>query len=227
MRVLVVEDDLRLAPLLTRGLSEEGYLVTVVHNGPDAVSFALAATFDVIVLDVMLPGFDGFQVAKRLRDSGRLTPILMLTARDANEDLIRGLDLGADDYLTKPFAFEVFLARVRAAARRGPALLTPLTPIGDLIMNSSRREVTRAGVPVPLSRTEYSILELLVRRRGHVVPRESIIEEVWGFDREIENNTLDAFMKMLRSKVDPNPDSRRIQTVRGVGYRLRDGDETN
>lgn len=218
MRVLVVEDDARMASLLERGLSEEGYQVVVARDGLEGLSMARAAGFDLILLDVMLPGIDGMEVVRRLRAAGRRTPVLMLTARDSCADIVAGLDLGADDYLTKPFAFDELLARVRAAARRGPAAQSVVLAAGRVTLNTSSRDARVDGVPVPLTRTEYLILELLMRRSGQVVPRETIIEEVWGYDREVESNTLDAFMKMLRAKVDTNPAERLIRTVRGVGY---------
>ncbi len=223
MRILVIEDDARMAGLLERGLSEEGYQVAVAREGPEGLSMAKGVEFDLIMLDVMLPGIDGMEVVRRLRAAGRRTPVILLTARDSCADIVAGLDLGADDYLTKPFAFEELLARVRAAARRGPAARPVILKAGRVAVNTSSREVRVDGQPAALTRTEYLILELLMRRMGQVVPRETIIEEVWGFDRDVESNTLDAFMKMLRSKVDSNPAERLIRTVRGVGYLLKEG----
>lgn len=207
-----------MASLLARGLGEEGYQVAVAHDGMEGLSMAQTAGLDLILLDVMLPGIDGMEVVRRLRAAGHRTPVLMLTARDSCADIVAGLDLGADDYLTKPFAFDELLARVRAAARRGPAAKSVVLAAGRVTLNTSSREACVDGVPVALTRTEYLILELLMRRAGQVVPRETIIEEVWGFDRDVESNTLDAFMKMLRAKVDTNPAERLIRTVRGVGY---------
>lgn len=204
----------------SKAYAKEGGQVTVCHNGPDGLSTALLPAFDVIVLDIMLPGMDGFEVARRLRRHGRQTPVLMLTARDNPRDIVRGLDVGADDYLTKPFSLDVFLARVRAAARRGPSPQGVVLEAGPLSLDTSSRNVELNGQSIFLTRTEYSILELLMRRRNRVVTREAIIDEVWG-EREFENNTLDAFMKLLRSKVDINPSRRLIHTVRGVGYILR------
>lgn len=224
MRVLVIEDDARMAGLLDQGLREEGFQVTVSRDGNDGLAIARHSDFDVIVLDVMLPGIDGFDVARRLRMAGRKTPVLFLTARDSPADIVKGLDLGADDYLTKPFAFYEFLARVRAAARRGPQTQSVLMQVGPLSVDSASRDVRVAGELVALTRTEYSILTLLLRRAGQVVPREAILEEVWGFDRDVESNTLDAFMRLLRSKVDLDATQRLIHTVRGVGYVLRAGE---
>lgn len=224
MRVLVIEDDPRMAGLLDQGLREEGFQVTVARTGTDGFDIARHGDFEVIVLDVMLPGMDGFEVARRLRLAGRKTPVLLLTARDSCADIVKGLDLGADDYLTKPFAFEEFLARVRAAGRRGPQTQSVLMQVGTLSVDSASRDVRVAGELVALTRTEYSILALLIRRAGQVVPRETILEEVWGFDRGVESNTLDAFMRLLRSKVDTDAEQRMIHTVRGVGYVLRRGE---
>ncbi len=224
MRVLVIEDDPRMAGLLDQGLREEGFQVTVARTGTDGFDIARHGDFEVIVLDVMLPGMDGFEVARRLRLAGRKTPVLLLTARDSCADIVKGLDLGADDYLTKPFAFEEFLARVRAAGRRGPQTQSVLMQVGTLSVDSASRDVRVAGELVALTRTEYSILALLIRRAGQVVPRETILEEVWGFDRGVESNTLDAFMRLLRSKVDTDAEQRVIHTVRGVGYVLRRGE---
>jgi len=220
MKVLVVEDDQRMTRLLVQGLTEEGHVVAAARTGTEGFSIASTAPFDLIVLDVTLPGMDGFELARRLRKNRVLTPILILTARDTKEDMIQGLDLGADDYLTKPFDFEVFCARVRAAIRRGPATMEVVLRAGPLEVNTSSRGVKVLGRTVALSRTEYALLELLVRRRGQVVSREAILEEVWGWDRSVESNTLDAFMRLLRSKIDHNTGQSLVQTVRGVGYCL-------
>lgn len=220
MKVLVVEDDQRMASLLNQGLTEEGYVVVTAHTGTEGYSIASTSPFDLIVLDVMLPGMDGFELARRLRRSQILTPILLLTARDTKQDMIQGLDLGADDYLTKPFDFEVFCARVRAAIRRGPATMEVVLRAGPLEVNTTNRAVNVLGRTVALSKTEYALLELLLRRKGQVVSREAILEEVWGWDRNVESNTLDAFMRLLRSKIDQSPGQSLIQTVRGIGYCL-------
>ena len=225
MDVLLVEDEARMAELLRHGLEEEGFSVTVSQNGTQAFGIAQSASFDVIVLDVMLPGVDGFTVARRLRESSNRTPILMLTARDADQDVITGLNLGADDYLTKPFSFEVLLARIRAVSRRGPISQPVILRVADLTLDETAREVTRAKRNIHLTRTEYSILRLLLRNAGRVVSRDSIIEKVWGHDAEIESNTLDAFMRLLRSKLEQAGESRLLHTVRGVGYSLRQGAE--
>jgi DNA-binding response OmpR family regulator len=225
MRVLVIEDDRRMASLLEQGLREEGNQVTLAHNGVEGLSIALQPTFDVIVLDLMLPGMDGFELTRRLRQEGTRTPVLMLTARDAPIDMVKGLDLGADDYVTKPFALDVLLARIRAAARRGPATQSVVLKAGTLSMNTASRSIQVDGRGVTLTRTEYSILEVLMRRRDRVVTREELLAEIWGDRGDVESNTLDAFMKLIRGKIDLSSESRLIQTVRGVGYILRSNPE--
>jgi DNA-binding response OmpR family regulator len=222
MRVLIVEDERRMAEVLRRGLSEEGHAVEVAGTGPDGLEMALSAGFDVIILDVMLPGLGGLDVARRLREGRVRTPILMLTARDANTDVVAGLDAGADDYLVKPFSFDVLLARVRALARRGPTERGLMMTVGDLRLDAAAHEVWRGPVRIELTRTEFSLLECLLRRRGAVVTRNAIIEGVWGRDHEVEDNTLDAFVRLLRQKTEAGGRPRLIQTVRGLGYALRE-----
>jgi DNA-binding response OmpR family regulator len=221
MRILVAEDDRRMSALLLRGFAEEGHVVDAASSGSKALDAALSSEFDVVVLDVMLPDLDGFAVLRRLRAEGNRTPVLMLTARDANADVIHGLNAGADDYLTKPFSFDVLLARVRALARRGPAVQTVELTVGDLTLNPTTHTVVRGDSPLSLTRTEFSLLEYLMRRCGRVVTREALIEGVWGIERDVENNTLDAFVRLLRQKVDPTGRGL-IHTVRGVGYTMRD-----
>jgi len=194
-------------------------------DGPAGLAMAQSNEFDLILLDVMLPGLDGFGVARRLRADGLRTPILMLTARDASPDIVRGLDLGADDYLTKPFSFEVLLARIRALLRRGPATQDLQLEVGPIRLDPSSREVSRAEESVTLTRTEFLLLEFLMRRAGQVVPRATLIEGVWGYNRDVESNTLDAFIRLLRSKVEGETGAKLIHTVRGVGYVIRVGGE--
>jgi len=225
MQVLVVEDERRMAELLRQGLEEEGHSVVVAGNGKDGLAMAESHPFDAIVLDVMLPEMDGFSVARKLRAARNQTPILMLTARDASHDVIEGLNIGADDYLVKPFSFDVLLARLRAVSRRGAIPQPVPLQVRDLTLNPASREVMRHGRRIALTRTEYSLLELLMRRSGRVVPRESLIEAVWGFDSDVRSNTLDAFIRLLRDKVDSADDAKLIHTVRGVGYCVR-GEET-
>lgn len=221
MRILVVEDERRMAELLRQGLSEEGHTVTVATDGREGLRIALSSPFELIVLDVMLPGIDGFTLAKRLRSAHNQTPLLMLTARDATRDIVEGLDIGADDYLTKPFSFEVLLARVRAVGRRGPIPQAVCLEFGGLALNQSTREVHRGTRALTLTRTEYSILELLMRNAGRVISRDTLIETVWGSAAEIESNTLDAFVRLLRAKVEHPGDPKLIHTVRGIGYSLK------
>ncbi len=222
MQILVVEDEARLARLLERGLEEEGHTAIVATDGADGLSIALAHPFDVIVLDIMLPRLDGLSVAKRLREAGNRTPILMLTARDADLDIVTGLDSGADDYLTKPFSFDVLLARIRAVSRRGDIPRPTVLRCGELTLDPATREAQRGPRRFTLTRTEYALLEMLLRRAGHVVPRDTLLEAVWGFSSDVESNTLDAFMRLLRAKVELPGEPKLIYTVRGVGYSLRE-----
>ena len=221
MRVLVVEDEIKMAALLKQGLEEQNHSVEVTQDGRTALELASDYEFDVIVLDVMLPGLDGFEVARRLRKSQRQTPILMLTARDAIPDVAHGLDVGVDDYLTKPFAFPELLARIRALARRSPAMLPPQLSVDDLILDPRNRRVARGEQEIHLTATEYRLLEFMMRRPGRVLARASIIEAVWGFNENIEDNTLEAFVSSLRNKIDRGFDQKLIHTIRGVGYCVR------
>jgi DNA-binding response OmpR family regulator len=219
---LIVEDEGRMARLLRQGLEEEGYAVVLASDGPEGLQIARSHAFDVIVLDVMLPGMDGLGVTRQLRAEDCRTPILMLTARDTLPDIVRGLDIGADDYLTKPFSFEVLLARLRALVRRGPVSQPVCPGIADLSLNPATRTVSRGGRPVNLTRTEFNLLELLLRRAGTVVPRDTLIDAVWGFGGDVESNTLDAFVRLLRSKIEAPGETKLLHTVRGVGYCLRE-----
>ncbi len=222
MWILVVEDERRMAGLLRKGLVEEGHSVMVAYDGREGLEAARMRAFDAIILDLMLPGLDGFSVLRRLRELGNATPILVLTARDAVPDIVRGLDLGADDYLTKPFSFSELLARLRTIARRtSPARPTKLAA-GDLVLDPATREVYRDGQRINLTPTEYRLLEFLMRRAGRVAPRDEIIEAVWGFEREVESNTLDAFIRLLRTKIDNGHEAKLIHTVRGFGYTIRE-----
>jgi DNA-binding response OmpR family regulator len=212
--------------LLRRGLTEEGHTVTCASDGGEGWDLARDYEFDAVVLDVMLPKMDGFELAKKLRQQKIPTPVLMLTAKDSVPDVVRGLDAGADDYLTKPFTFNELVARLRALQRRSTFRTQNRLQVGDLILDPESREVSRAGTPVLLTRTEYSLLERLMYRAGKVVPRNTLIESVWGFDREIEENTLDAFVRLLRHKVDREGLPKLILTVRGVGYMIREESAT-
>jgi DNA-binding response OmpR family regulator len=221
MRILVVEDDRDVAEYLGRCLEEEGNAVTVCFDGATAVRTAEASSFDIIVLDVMLPFMNGFEVTRRLRAESITTPILLLTARDSAPDIVQGLDAGADDYLPKPFSFEVLLARLRARTRPSSAIRSRLR-YADLLMDLQTHEVIRGSIHLSLTRTEFGLLECLVRAAGKVVTRQSLIEQVWGNDRDVEDNNLDVFIRLLRSKLDVTGQVRLIQTVRGVGYCLRE-----
>ncbi|HLM82449.1 MAG TPA: response regulator transcription factor [Terriglobales bacterium] len=221
MKLLIVEDEARMADLLRKGLTEEGHTPTCAKDGAEGLALAKSYEFDVIILDIMLPKLSGYELAKRLRAEKVATPILMLTAKDSVPDIVRGLDLGADDYMTKPFSFEELVARLRAVKRRAQVAHDTNLKVGDLVLDPASREVVRGEERVSLTRTEYNLLERLMYRAGKVVSRRSLIEAVWGFDREIEDNTLDAFMHLLRNKIDPPGRNKLIHTVRGVGYMIR------
>ena len=223
MRILVVEDDSKMAELLKRGLAAEGHKVDIAPDGISGYEKATHQTFEAIVLDVMLPGLDGFAVARRLRAHGNKVPILMLTGRDAPKDVVRGLDIGADDYLTKPFSFEIFSARLRVITRRFSSEKNAPIHVGDLIVDRETHEVRRAGKLIPLTRTEYMILDRLLSRPGAVVSRDALVEAAWGSDRDVESNTLDVFIWQLRSKIEAGGAPRLVQTVRGFGYAVREG----
>jgi two-component system response regulator MprA len=222
MRVLIIEDERGMAELLKKGLEEENHRAALAFDGVEGLELARTYEFEAIVLDLMLPRLDGFEVARRLRKAGNQTPILILTARDAVPDIVKGLDLGADDYLTKPFSFQEFLARLRTVARRGSAPRPTCLRVADLILDPASRQALRGRREIRLSPTEYRLLELLMRCAGRVVTRTAIVEAVWGLENEIEENTLDAFVRLLRSKVDKGFRPKLIQTVRGVGYCLRE-----
>jgi DNA-binding response OmpR family regulator len=221
MRVLIVEDERAMAELLKKGLEEENHRAAIAFDGVQGLELAKTYEFDAIVLDLMLPRVDGFEVARRLRHAGNQTPILILTARDSVPDIVKGLDLGADDYLTKPFSFEVFLARLRTVVRRGSASRPTCLRVADLTLDPASRQALRGRREIRLSPTEYRLLELLMRRAGRVMTRTAIVEAVWGLENDVEENTLDAFVRLLRGKVDKGFSLKLIQTVRGIGYCLR------
>jgi DNA-binding response OmpR family regulator len=222
MRILVVEDDPRMAELLRRGLSQDRHTVDVAGDGLTGLERARNQPYDTIVLDVMLPGLDGFGVARKLRNGGIQTPVLVLTARDSVPDIVRGLDIGADDYLTKPFSFEVLRARIRVMARRAGSEAGQILQVEDLTLATGTHQVRRAGRLILLTRTEYVLLELLMKRAGRVVSRDALIEAAWGGEQEISSNTLDVFVFQLRTKLEVGGAARLLQTVRGFGYVLRE-----
>jgi two-component system, OmpR family, response regulator MprA len=224
MRILVVEDDAKMAELLRRGLVGQGHSVDVAADGIKGLEKSQAMPFDAIVLDVMLPGIDGLNVAKRLRAGGNRVPILMLTARDSVPDIVRGLDVGADDYLTKPFSFDVLAARLRVMARHKSGESRPVLQVADLTLNTETHEVHRGKRPILVTRTEFLLLEHLMRRAGRVVSRDNLKGAGWGIIRDVESNTLEVFISQLRSKTEAGGASRLIQTVRGFGYTLRESE---
>jgi two-component system response regulator MprA len=222
MRVLVVEDDTKLGPLLRRGLSEHGGPTDLAATGEDALWMAQAHRYDAIVLDLMLPGLDGFQTCERLRESGVWTPVLMLTARDAVKDKVDGLDAGADDYLVKPFALTELFARLRALLRRSATDDDGSLRFADLELDPVAREVRRAGSPIPLTRTEFALLELFMLHPRKVLPRSALFESVWGYDLGLASNSLEVFVGYLRRKTESGGGRRLIHTVRGIGYVMRE-----
>jgi len=222
MRILLVEDDREIADYIGRGLEEEGNRVTVCFDGAAGLRAAQTAVFDIVVLDVMLPFLDGFEVTRRLRSEKIATPIVLLTGRDAARDVVRGLDAGADDYLTKPFSFEVLLARLRARTRSAPTEERTKLQYGDLTIDLESHEAWRGKTALNLTRTEFAIVESLMRAGGRVVTRARLTESVWGAEREVGNNNLDVFIRFLRVKIDGPRQPRLIHTVRGIGYCLRE-----
>jgi DNA-binding response OmpR family regulator len=222
MQILIVEDDERLARQLKKGIEESGHLVSLAFDGLNGLEAARQGHFDVLVLDAMLPGLDGFGIVRQFRRAGGKCPVLMLTARDSPDDIVAGLDAGADDYLTKPFALKVLLARLRALSRRKDTEPRTHLQVGDLVLDPAEHSVKRGAAEVSLTRTEFLLLETLMRNAGCVVTRERIIEAVWGHEREVESNTLDVYVRALRSKVDPPGSAKCIRTVRGVGYVARE-----
>jgi two-component system OmpR family response regulator len=221
MRVLVVEDQPKLAALLARGLREEGHAADVAGRGEDALWMAGAAPYDAIVLDLMLPGIDGLETCRRLRLLDIWTPVLMLTARDAVDDRVTGLDAGGDDYLTKPFSFDELLARLRALTRRAPAERPVAVEVGDLRLDPASRRAWRGDSELALSAKEFALLELLMRRSGSVLTRDQLLEGAWDMSYERRSNIVDVYIRQLREKVDRPFGSDSIETVRGVGYRLQ------
>lgn len=221
MKILVVEDEHKIAHAIREGLEQESYAVDVAYDGQEGLNSALYEEYDLIILDIMLPGVNGFEICKQLRANRNHTPILMLTAKDQNRDIIRGLDTGADDYLVKPFSFEILLARVRALLRRPHESLGEVLEAGNLTLNTISKEVNRDGQSIALSSKEFALLEYLLRNKNKVLSKNNIIGHVWDFDADILPNTVEVFVAYLRNKIDKPFDSPNIiRTVRGFGYKI-------
>ncbi len=221
MKILIIEDEPKTGDYLKQGLVEAGFVVDLARNGVDGLHFGMTEAYDLAILDVMLPGIDGWQVLQGIRRSGKELPILFLTARDSVDDRVKGLELGADDYLVKPFAFSELLARVRTLLRRGGKSTEPAVfQAADLELDVLRRRVQRAGKKIDLTSKEFSLLELLLRRQGEVLPRSLIASQIWDMNFDSDTNVIDVAIRRLRSKVDDDFDPTLIKTVRGVGYVL-------
>jgi DNA-binding response OmpR family regulator len=224
MKILVVEDEKRMAQILRKGLEEENHAVRVAGHGSEALELAENSNFDLILLDVMLPGINGVEVARRLRESRQQVPILMLTARDSVPDVVKGLDAGADDYVTKPFSFAVLFARIRAFERRAAEVPKLVLRVADLVLDLAQRRASRGVREISLTPKEFRLLEFLMRNEGRVASRRAIVDFVWGSVAEnVEENTLDVFVRLLRRKVDEGEDVKLIHTMRGFGYCLETG----
>ncbi len=222
MRILLVEDEKDLAAIIKQGLEEAGYAVDMAHDGEEGLYMAETYPADVIVLDIMLPLMDGLEVLKTLRKKGVMTPVILLTARDALLDKIKGLDTGADDYLTKPFVFDELLARIRSLMRRKATVKEAIIRVADLEVDTASHQVKRAGKTVPLSAKEYSLLEFLAYRRGNVVSRTDIVEHIYNEEAEMDSNVVDVYINYLRNKIDRDHKKKLIHTVRGAGYILKE-----
>ncbi len=220
MKILIIEDEQKTGDYLKQGLSEAGFVTDLARDGIDGFHLATTGDYDLIVLDVMLPGMDGWQVLKGIRQLGKQMPVLFLTARDQIEDRVKGLELGADDYLVKPFAFSELLARVRTLLRRGKSKEPEMMHIADLELDLMRRRVTRAGKRIDLTSKEFALLELLLRRQGEVLPRSLIASQVWDMNFDSDTNVIEVAMRRLRAKVDDEFEPKLIRTVRGMGYVL-------
>jgi two-component system, OmpR family, response regulator len=221
MHVLVVEDEVKMAALIRRGLAEQGLTVDLATRGEDALLMAGSAAYDAVVLDVMLPGIDGFETCRRMREDGVWAPVLILTARGTVEDRVAGLDGGADDYLTKPFSFAELLARLRALARRGQTERPSVVEVGDLRLDPATRQAWRGEAEIPVSTKEFALLEAFMRRPGHVLSRLALLEQAWEYDYEHRSNVIEVYVRYLRQKIDKPFGTSSIETVRGAGYRLR------
>ena len=222
MKVLIIEDDKAIAAALQEGLEDEAYAVDVAYNGDEGYRTAVADEYDAIILDIMLPEMNGYEVCQKLRADGQQTPILMLTARDTGPDIVKGLDTGADDYLAKPFDFEVLLARLRALLRRPAEKLAEVLTVGDLTLDPSAKKVRRADQDISLTVKEYAVLEYLMRHAGMVLSKEQIIAHVWDFDADVLPNNVELFIMFIRRKIDKPFDTKLIHTVPGFGYMIED-----
>jgi len=222
MKCIVVEDDPNICTLVCKSLQAEGFLVTKEHNGDLALDLLQRETFDVAVLDIMIPGRDGLSILRRIRNEGNHTPVLLLTARSSLVERVEGLEVGADDYLTKPFHIEELVARAKALARRAKAEIVTTLSFENLIMNLSNREVKRADRSIELSNREFSLLEYFLRNKGRVLSRAQICEHVWGYYFEVNDNLVDVYVKRLRKKLEESESERIIQTVRGIGYSIKE-----
>jgi DNA-binding response OmpR family regulator len=225
MRILIVEDEPGLAQTLKRGLEEERYVADTVGDGRDALDYAAAAPYDVVILDVMLPGMDGFGVCRRLREMGVPSHVLMLTALSEVDERVRGLDSGADDYLTKPFAFKELVARLRALGRRTRDIKVGPLQVGDLTLNETTHEVKRGQRTIDLSPLEFRLLHCLMRHEGQVLSRDALLDHVWSYDYAGGSNVVDVYMRYLRRKIEEPGEARLLHTIRGVGYKLAEGGE--
>ncbi len=226
MKLLVVEDEIKTGDYLRQGLTEAGFSVDIARNGLDGHHLAMTENYDLLVLDVMLPDVDGWRILQSIRQAGQRTPVLFLTARDSVEDRVKGLELGADDYLVKPFAFSELLARVRSLLRRGSAPLpADRLEVADLVLDLPRRRASRAGERINLTQKEFALLELLVRRRGEVLPRSLIASQVWDMNFDSDSNAIDVAIRRLRAKIDDPFENKLIKTVRGMGYVLEAPDD--
>ena len=220
MKILIVEDEQKTGDYLKQGLSEAGFMVDFIRDGLDGLHLALTDVYDLLILDVMLPGLDGWQVLQRVRLEGKQMPVLFLTARDQIKDRVKGLELGADDYLVKPFAFSELLARVRTLLRRGKNKEPELLQAANLELDLVRRRVTRAGKRIELTAKEFALLELLLRRQGEVLPRSLIASQVWDMNFDSDTNVIEVAIRRLRAKIDDDYEPKLIQTLRGMGYVL-------
>jgi two-component system, OmpR family, copper resistance phosphate regulon response regulator CusR len=220
MKILIIEDEAKTGNYLKQGLTEAGFVADIARDGTDGAHLALTEAYDLVVLDVMLPGMDGWRVLQEIRRAGRDLPVLFLTARDHVDDRVKGLELGADDYLVKPFAFSELLARVRTLLRRGKTMEAEVLRAADLELDLRRRRVTRSGKRIDLTAKEFALLELLLRRQGEVLPRSLIASQVWDMNFDSDTNVIEVAVRRLRSKVDDDFEPKLIKTVRGMGYVL-------